>query len=259
MKKLIAAIFIIAVSISGCIGQDDSGDVQQNPETSALENESVAKASPETAVQEPETEVMDSAEEDADDGLLEVFQTKTTVKLNEEIGQKIGDSYLGIHEGKVYHFYPETLYDYTKYTTIILNDGLHVLHPEGLFFLENDTATIYSNNAVEEAEFPCRWNPVLRDANGELFKLYMLYMTANFTDSEYRIDENRIYTSEGTHIFLCSNGNTTYVRNGTELVDDGCYFTLETKNVIPDRVVFDRFVIVENVSFIRYEGETYQP
>jgi hypothetical protein len=250
MKKLIAAIFVIAVSIAGCIGQDDSGDVQEDPETSILEDESLDKASPEIEVQEP-------AEENSDDGFLELFSTKTTVKLSGEIGQKIGDSYLGINEGKVYHFYPETLYDYTIYTTITLNDGLHVLHPEGLLFLENDTATIYSNDAVEEAEFPCKWNPVLRDANGDLFKLYLLYMTADFTESGYRIDENRIYTSEGTHIFLCNNGNTTYIQNGTELADNGCYFTLETENLIPDRVVFDRFVVGENVSFIRFEGKTY--
>lgn len=41
--------------------------------------------------------------------------------------------------------------------------------------------------------------------------------------------------------------------------DDGYYFMLYTKNTLSQITVFDRFVITENVSIIRYEGETYLP
>ncbi|MCQ1536417.1 hypothetical protein FTO70_12180 [Methanosarcina sp. KYL-1] len=285
MKKFIVMILFLVILTAGCTEQDNAPeeDAVSAPEISetkdSAENASAANGeqieinpalgAPGAEADFTEAEVLKSEDEGVENSDaeisgtegLEAFSTKTTVKLNGDIGQKIGSSYLGINEGQVYHFFPEQILGDPRYTTIKVEDGLHVLHPDGLFFLENDTATIYSNTIVEEAAFPCEWNPPIQKPNptGGLYNFYFPYMTANFTESEYWIEDNRIYAPKKGHIFLYRNGETVYIKNGTGLEDNGCYFTLATENVISDQVVFDRYVILKNVSLVRHEGKTNLP
>jgi len=291
MKKLVILIFILTVLTAGCADQENSATGNEIPESVDVEEDlSVAELDQESAIEiEPESnnsgngtnftadEVekivvksgneTNSTENEVEKASLEtsassyraIFPKKTIVKLNNETAYRAGDSYLGRNEGKVYHFYPEKA-GITGHTSIIVEDGLHVLKPEGVFFLENDTATIYSNESVKKSKFPCDWNPAShRPSSKARFNMYVPYLTANFTDSEYWIEENKIYVPEKGNIFLYNGEITVYIENGTEMEDDGYYFMLYTENTLSQITVFDRFVITENVSIIRCEGETYLP